>query len=216
MCGYILAEQRPDVRETQAASFGPGSVVPPFLCSTLFNPFNPKEVFHVRNRFPVPLRQVRRARPALPSRLQAHPFRRRSRRASAPRVALAVPMPPRVVVAGWQQVGIGGGIMASYRLTSPRTLGHVGHPNCKRRIRRLCHCFPGMVKRADFLDPCHRCTLFLRVRLDIRQGDVRVSVRPRKPLTGLGASPCLFYLRRSTIPNCKRCRMISRVSAEVG
>lgn len=30
-CGYILAEQRPDVRETQAASFGPGSVVSPFL-----------------------------------------------------------------------------------------------------------------------------------------------------------------------------------------
>ena len=29
--------------------------------------------------------------------------------------------------------------MATYRLTSPRTLGHVGHPNCKRRIRRLCH-----------------------------------------------------------------------------
>ena len=54
MCGYILAEQRPDVRETQAASFGPGSVVPPFLCSTLFNPFNPKEVFHVRNRFSGP------------------------------------------------------------------------------------------------------------------------------------------------------------------
>ena len=26
-CGYILAQQRPDVRETQAASFGPGSVV---------------------------------------------------------------------------------------------------------------------------------------------------------------------------------------------
>ena len=51
MCGYILAEQRPDVRETQAASFGPGSVVPPFLCSTLFNPFNPKEVLHVRNHF---------------------------------------------------------------------------------------------------------------------------------------------------------------------
>lgn len=30
-CGYILAEQRPDVRETQAALFEPGSVVPPFL-----------------------------------------------------------------------------------------------------------------------------------------------------------------------------------------
>ena len=29
-CGYILAEQRPEVRETQAALFEPGSVVPPF------------------------------------------------------------------------------------------------------------------------------------------------------------------------------------------
>lgn len=122
---------------------------------------------------------------------------------------------PRPLDAVRERPDRGDGIMATYRLTSLRTLGHVEHPNCKRRIRRLCHCFPGMVKRAGFLDPCHRCTLFLRVRLDIRQGDVRVSVRPRKPLTGLGASPCLFYLRRSTIPNCKRCRMFSRFFAEV-
>jgi len=31
---YKLAEQRPDVREAQAASQWPGSVVPPFLFST--------------------------------------------------------------------------------------------------------------------------------------------------------------------------------------
>ena len=83
--------------------------------------------------------------------------------------------------------------MATYRLTSPRTLGHVGDPNFTRRIRRLCHCFPGMVKRADFLDPCHHCTLPLRVRLDIRQGDVRVSVRPRL-LSTQGSVALLFFV----------------------
>ena len=31
--GYILAEQRPDVRETQAALCRPGSVVLPFFCA---------------------------------------------------------------------------------------------------------------------------------------------------------------------------------------
>ena len=89
--------------------------------------------------------------------------------------------------------------MATYRLTSPRTLGHVGDPNCKRRIRRLCHCFPGMVKRADFLDPCHHCTLSLRVRLDIRQGDVRVSVRPRL-LVKQGSVALPFFVRGAQPP----------------
>lgn len=32
-CGYILAEQRPDVRETQAALLEPGSVVSAFFCA---------------------------------------------------------------------------------------------------------------------------------------------------------------------------------------
>ena len=36
MCGYILAEQRPDVRETQAASFGPGERCSAFF---MFNAF---------------------------------------------------------------------------------------------------------------------------------------------------------------------------------
>ena len=104
--------------------------------------------------------------------------------------------------------------MASYRLTSPRPLGHVEHPNFTRRIRRLCHCFPGMVKRAGFLDPCHRCTLFLMVRLNIRQGDVRVSVRPRLLVKqGSVALPSLFAALNN--PNFTRCPMFSRFFAEV-
>ena len=44
-CGYILAEQRPDVRETQAAYHRPGSVVLPFFVP------NPKTVRCVVLRF---------------------------------------------------------------------------------------------------------------------------------------------------------------------
>ena len=104
--------------------------------------------------------------------------------------------------------------MATYRLTSPRTLGHVGDPNFTRRIRRLCHCFPGMVKRADFLDPCHHCTLSLRVRLDIRQGDVRVSVRPRL-LVKQGSVVLPFLFAALNNPNFTRCPMFFRFLAEV-
>ena len=80
MCGYILAEQRPDVRETQAASFGPGSVVPPFLCSTLFNPFNPKEVFHCPHPFfsPAPA-----GAPRVPLSLLVHKLTRYGEEAAA-------------------------------------------------------------------------------------------------------------------------------------
>ena len=45
-------------------------------------------------------------------------------------------------------------------LTFIRPLGNAGLPNQMRRIRRLCHCSLGMVKRADFLVSCHQYILF--------------------------------------------------------
>lgn len=107
------ARRRPGVREAPAAHIA-GERRLAFFRLRRSTPINVRFPMSA-TVFLVPFRQVRRARPALPSRLQAHPFRRRGRRASAPRVALAVPMPPRVVVAGWQQAGLGGAVMATYR-----------------------------------------------------------------------------------------------------
>ena len=57
-------------------------------------------------------------------------------------------------------------------------------------------------RKNGFSCSCHTCILFPRVRLDIRQGDVRVSVRPRL-LSTQGSVALPFFVRDAQHPTLR-------------
>ena len=81
-------------------------------------------------------------------------------------------------------------------LTSSRPLGNAGVPNITRRHRGLC-CSQGGINDGSFIS-CRTCVPSPGTWSDIRQGDVRVSVRPRLlVMQGSVALPFLFMTPKS-------------------
>ena len=147
-----------------------------------------QEFHHVGFFCPLPSRPVRGLSAVAPAHLKARPVRRTPRR---PRSAIP-PRMPRPLDALRHLFDCGGGVMRTL-LTSSVFCGLLNSPNDQRLS--VAFASPKLVRKSGIFVFCHHCTfwpLAFGIAVTYWRNNVRVSVRPRRPLKSRGALFRLF------------------------